>query len=80
MLLAVIHLGYQHILRRFAQNVFFPNAFHFHVHRHARRDFGDTVVQARLYVGLSRAPRPIGCLRGSEAYSGGRWSRSRAAT
>ena len=47
MLLSVIHLGYQHVLCRFAQNVFFPNAFHFHVHRHARRDFGDTVVQER---------------------------------
>ena len=57
MLLAVIHLGYQHILRRFAQDVLFANAFHFHVHWHASRDFGDVVVQARL-TSASLAPAP----------------------
>ena len=62
MLLAVIHLGDQHILRRFAQDVLFANAFHFHVHWHASRDFGDVVVQARLYVSLSRArAQPVVC-------------------
>ena len=47
MLLAVVHLGYQHVLGRFAKHMLFPDAFHFHVHRHARRDFGDMVVQER---------------------------------
>jgi len=47
MLLAVVHLGYQHIVGRFGKDVPFPNAFHLHVHRHARRDFGDMVVQER---------------------------------
>ena len=62
MLLAVVHLGYQHVLRRPAPDVFHPNAFDFHVHWHASRDFGDVVVQARLYVGLFRArAQPVVC-------------------
>ena len=32
---------------RFAKDVFLPDAFHFHVHRHAGRGFGDMVVQKR---------------------------------
>ena len=62
MLLAVIHLGINTYFAAPRRTCFSRMPLTFHVHRHASRDFGDVVVQARLYVSLSRArAQPVVC-------------------
>ena len=47
MFLAVVNLRYQHVFRRFAQDVLLANPLDFHMDWHARRGLGGAMVQER---------------------------------